>query len=224
MATIIRAIARSPWRVNVSVDATFAGITTAATYAFTRADVSQTTVAVRLAFTTDPLSIELALTEALQERAVYVLSASGASGTAQFSYQSPAPPPAPGPSIDDPEAEAFGVDIDWEAESFDASGDTPEVRGIDCLKHDLVAIARTSPGELFHRPTRGAGLSRRVNAPSDPSQTQASVLREWTQDDRVQSIQDAQGKIPSAGGVVVSATIIPVALPSSPLPMKVTNG
>lgn len=224
MTTLIRASGRSPWRVRAAFDSTFGGMTTAAGYTFVRADGAQTAVAVRFAFNVDTLEVELALAEALQPGVIYVLTVAAVTGSAQVSYVPPPPPPLGGAAADDPAAEAFGVDIDWTAQSLDATGDTPSVSGLQCLNDDLIAIALTEPGELYHRPTRGAGLSKRVNAPSDPTETQARVIAEWNQDDRVQSIQNARGVISTVGAVSVSATVVPIALPTSPLPVKVTNG
>jgi hypothetical protein len=161
MTAFVQARARSRWRISVTFDGVFGGWTTPANYTLTRADGSPTSAVVSRAFSTDSTTVELALSEALLEGVIYTLVAVGVTASTSVSMLSPPAPVTSSGQVDDPEADAFGVDIDWLAPALDATGDIPEIRGTECLRHDLIAVAMTRPGELFHRPDAGAGIPRR---------------------------------------------------------------
>jgi hypothetical protein len=220
MTAFVQVYARSPYRLATAFDATFGGIATAATYTLTRQDGVGTLVTVTRAWTTGTASAELALSEALLERVVYVLAAASVTGTVLVSFVSPLPQVTAEAPLDDPEAEAFGVDIDWLADALDASGDIPTIRGRRCLQEDLVAIWLTEPGELIHRPTRGAGLDSDVNGPgTDLGEMTAKIKRESGKDPRVKSI-DAPITIATTGEWSVNANVTPRALNTN-LPVTV---
>jgi hypothetical protein len=129
MTAFVQARARSRWRISVTFDGVFGGWTTPANYTLTRADGSPTSVTVSRAFATDSTTVELALSEALLEGVIYTLVAAGVAGRRASRCVSPPAPVTSSGMVDDPEADAFGVDIDWLAPALDATGDIPEIRG-----------------------------------------------------------------------------------------------
>jgi hypothetical protein len=185
MPAFAQVLARSPWRVRAVFDTLPGSATDAATYTFVRTDGAPTSVRTARAWAIDGNAVELALTEALLDGLVYTLTATGVTGAGTLSHQRPLPQVTGATLDDDPEAEVFGVDLDWLAPSLTAAGDLPEVRGLACMKHDLVAIARTQRGELIHRPDAGAGVPSHVNGPTPLDEIAAAVKREWLRDDRV---------------------------------------
>jgi hypothetical protein len=95
---------------------------------------------------------------------------------------------ADGPEGDDPEAEAFGLDVDWFGPALDPRGDVPVVRGLQALKHDLAALAFMNPGDLAHRPGAGIGVRQRVNGAASAAvlgEVQADVRAAYLSDPRV---------------------------------------
>jgi hypothetical protein len=223
VTAFVQALARSRWRISVTFDGAFVAWTTPATYTLTRADGSPTSVVASRAFATDSTTIELALSEGLLEDVIYTLTATGVAGSTSVSVRA-VPVEAVAAADDDPEAEAFGVDVDWLAPALDASGDIPTIRGRDCLLQDLVAIARTSPGELFHRPDAGAGLDAKVNGAVTTDRITADVLREWKRDERVQRVE-VRTSSTSDGETTVRGDVVPIAFPTDdPLSVSVTRG
>lgn len=220
MTKLLSAAARSAWRVGVTFDAAWGGMATATNYQFARQDGVGTTVVANVAFNTDTLGVDLALSEGLNVGVVYFVSAAGVSGSAAVAYLVAPPQPAGALPEDDPEAEAFGVDIDWLAPSLDQSGDAPEIRGRACLKNDLPAIAKTMPGELYHRPHDGGGLPSEVNGPDSVDDIGARVRGQWLKDSRVRDAQ-LRVTVDTAGGVQIAAQVTPAAL-DQPLPVQVT--
>jgi hypothetical protein len=216
MAAWLQAYARSALRVSALFDATFAGMATASTYAISRQDLAGTTVVVSRAWNTDTLAVELALSEPLVEGIAYVLTASGVTGSAVAVHQAVAVQVI-GPDVDDaddPEAEAFGDDIDWLGAQLGPDGDAPRLRGLECLRRDLVARALTRRGELFHRPTVGAGLTMRVNGPNtdaELAELSAALKREWADDDRVRGVA-VQSTASTSGAVTADAQVRTIAL------------
>jgi hypothetical protein len=223
MTTFVQARARSRWRITITFDGSFAGWTTSTTYAIARADGAPTSVTVSRAFATDSTTIELALSEALLEDVVYALSATAVTGSTSVAVQSAPTEQTPRGAIDDPEAEAFGVDVDWLAPSLDATGDIPTIRGRECLRADLIAIAFTAPGELFHRPDAGAGIPDEVNGPAELDDLIAATKREWQRDDRINRLEPMRAEISTAGEVSIRAIVIPIAI-DEPLPVSVNRG
>lgn len=204
---IVQAIARSPWRVRLVFD----GAPGVLTYTLTRDDGGVTDVTVSRSFGTDPVSVELALSTALLLGVVYVVTASnGATARVGLPVQ-PAQRSGPIRATDDPEAELYGVDLDWLA-PLTATGDCAEVRGVAALRADLAAIARTSPGELFHRPAEGAGLLLGVNGPLEA--VAARVRTQWQRDTRVSAVSAMQVSA-GDGTVTVSGDIRPRSADSS---------
>lgn len=151
-------------------------------------------------------AIELALVEPLLVGERYTLAHTGASNVVELAYIEPVSAPTAAGRLtlqrgaeDDPEAEAFGVDVDWFAAGLTPSGDLPAVRGLAALKHDLAALAVLNPGELLHRPAAGLGLSRRVNGAASAgarAELEADARAAYLADTRV---KDASITITSEG-------------------------
>lgn len=226
----LNVVSRSPFRITVATDV--APDTTPGNYSLVRQDNVSSNAFVAYAFLVDANTVELAIGgDGLVTGAVYVLSDPIAPGapSAVVAYRSPLlqsqVPVAP---AEDPETEAFGVDIDWLADALTAFGDTPSVRGRQCLINDLAVIAMINPGELFHRPDAGAGLKLNVNAPMTSKQVSTvtgALVREWSKDARV-SRNGATVKAEvsaSTGRLTVFGTIIPAAI-DDPLIVKLPGG
>lgn len=222
MTAFVNALARSPWRVALLFDGAFGGMASPATYTFARVDGVGTLITTSRAWNTDTLAVDLALSGPLLEGVVYAVTAAGVSGSIQVSFRSPLPRVTAERPIDDPEAEAFGVDINWLADALDATGDIPTTRGRACLVADLAAIAVTQRGELVHRPDAGAGLDADVNGPgNDLGETQAAVKGEWLKDPRVRAAS-TPAQISTTGDVTINGQVTPVALNTS-IPVTVSG-
>lgn len=186
---IIQAQARTPRRVRVVFASLPGGATTPTSYAFARIDGAYTSVAVASVWTTDTTTVELALSEALLDYALYTLTIG--SDSAEISYFPPVQQSTVVEDLSDPEAETFGVDINWFSDLLDPSGDLPIHRGLQALRNDLVSVSRIIPGEIVHRPDVGAGLNLRVNGPNATAQLadmRGACKREWLKDDRVDDV------------------------------------
>jgi hypothetical protein len=212
MTEFAQAEARGRWRIRAVFDAAFGAWETASTYTLTRADGARTECTVTRAFSIDVCAVDLVLSEALLEGVIYVVTAAGVTGSASVGVARTIRQEDARIEVGDPEAEAFGVDIDWLATSLDANGDSPEVRGLPCLRHDLVAIANTGPTELYHRPGRGAGLRDRVNGPS--ANVGAACRTEWLRDPRVRTVANTE-TVNNDGERYVRSDITPIALDSA---------
>jgi hypothetical protein len=190
----------------------------AGTYSFTRLDGASTFVAVTWAFLVDSLAIELAVTEKLLPGVIYVLAATGVTGSSQLLFLFPPVQATPG-STDDPEAEAFGVDLDWLASALAANGDLPVLRGRAAYKSSLVSIALTERGEIFHRPNDGAGMPSEINGTEDLPRIEAALRREWLKDPRTQKAE-VSTRLSSNGELTATAVLTPVALANT-IPLTV---
>jgi hypothetical protein len=213
---IVQVLARSPWRVRVVFDAFPVGADEPAIYTLTRADGAGTSINPVRAFIVDTSSAEVSLSEPLLDRVVYRLAADGA-GSADLSWQEPLPQVIGADREDDPEAEVFGVDTDWLSPTLTSQGDIPEVRGIACLKQDLLTIAFIEAGELFHRPEAGAGVTRQVNGPTPLSEIAGRVRAEWLKDDRVRKASPRITET-SAGEIYIRGDVLTVPL-AEPIPI-----
>ncbi len=220
----------SPYRITVVTDV--AADVTATDYVITRLDNASTAATVSYAFAVDTKTAELVVAnEALIDGVVYVVSLPGQSGapSAQVAYRLPLlQSQVPVSPAEDPEAEAFGVDIDWFADKLTASGDTPVIRGRQCLVNDLAVISMILPGEIFHRPNAGAGLQLNTNAPMTSNQIKqvtGSITREWYKDSRVRqgSVNVTASVLANTGQLIVSGTVIPVAI-DEPTVVKLPGG
>lgn len=183
---IIQAIARTPRRLRLVFDSLPGGATTAANYAFVRADNSYTSITASSVWTVDSTSVEIALSEALLPSTTYTVTISSVS--AAFSYEAPVAQAIIIEETSDPEDEAFGVDIDLFADALDPVGDLPTLRGMTALRNDLISVVRIIPGEIAHRPDVGAGLDLRINGANVGAQLadiRGAIKREWLKDDRV---------------------------------------
>lgn len=219
MSTIVQTHARSPWRLRIVFDVLPVLHANASAYTIVRSDGAGSSVAGASVWLVDTASVELALSEPLLERLVYLISVSGASGSMAFSWStSPAKTPSK-TSRRDPEAEALGVDVDWLASTLDPSGDAPKVRGRSALIQDLAAIAVTERGELLHRPDAGAAMPGRVNGPSETGPIRAALEREWLRDDRVKAV-GITVLASSTGEITAEAKITPRVL-NEELPLTV---
>jgi phage baseplate assembly protein W len=210
MPHLIQVEPRSPYRLRVVWDLPATGQDTAADYALARADGAGPGPEVAAAWSVDAGAVELALASPLPPGLALVLvHAAGDRLPCALPPTALRPDDAAGDGVGDPEAELFGVDLDWLAPALAAGGDVPEVRGLAALRADLAAIAVTAPGELFHRPTEGAALPQRVNgagAPAELGRLAAAVRRAWVSDDRVKAarvsvVARADGAVTAAGDV-----------------------
>jgi len=220
----------SPFRITVTTDV--APDLTASDYVLTRQDNVSSNATVNYAFASDPHTVELAIGgDGLVDGVVYTLALPLQPGApiAVVAYRTPLlqsqTPIAP---AEDPEAEAFGVDIDWMADALTAAGDTPTVRGRQCLVNDLAAISVINRGELFHRPDAGASLKLDVNGPMTNRQVSVvtgALVREWSKDARVQrnGVSLRVNVSASTGRLTIFGTVLPIAI-DDPLLVKLPGG
>lgn len=184
---ILQLFSRSPYRLSVTTDN--APTTNAGDYVVSRPDGAPIVVSVTNVWLTGPTTAELSLSPPLLPGIIYVLTLPNAPSapSAQLSYQLPViSTPAPLASEEDPEAEALGVDLDWFADQLTSIGDTPSIRGRQCVVNDLQMIAFIVPSELAHRPNDGGNIKASVNAPSNSTdQVLAALKRQWSKDPRV---------------------------------------
>jgi len=160
----------------------------------------------------------------------YTLSLPNGPGapTANLAYTLPLNlSPIPAVGAEDPEAETYGVDIDWLADNFVGNGDTPVIRGRACVVNDLQSLALINPGEIFHRPDAGAGMKLRVNSPNqqnEVSKATAALKREWSRDPRVrQNGVSIKADLSTVGTLSISGTVQTIAI-DEPLNFKVPGG
>jgi hypothetical protein len=220
----------SPYRITVMTDV--APDTTASDYVLTRQDNASSASTITNAFLTESRVVELTVGGApLIDGIVYLLALPLQPGAplAKVSYRQPlSQTQAPVSPAEDPEAEAFGVDNDWLANALTASGDTPNIRGLQCLVNDLAVIAMIQKGEIFHRPDAGAGLQLDVNAPMTGQQvkrTTGTVTREWYKDARVRQggITVKADVSASTGRLTLYGTVLPIAI-DDPALVKLPGG
>lgn len=220
----------SPFRITILCDT--APDLVASNYVLARVDGASTTATISLAFSVLTNTVELVVSdEPLIDGVQYLISDPSALGapSAVVAYRQPLlqtqVPVAP---AEDPEAEAFGVDIDWFADSLTASGDTPEVRGKQCLTNDLAIISLIQKGELFHRPDAGAGLQLNTNAPMSnlyAKQLVAALTREWYRDPRVRTggVTVTASVDVASGQLQLTGTVVPLAI-DDPTIVKIPGG
>ena len=193
MPDIQTAQALQPWRLTVYFAAADAGLDDPIKFHLSRGGVVPHPI--ETVWLRGTGVVELALGDALLAGEDYLLQHDTSSTTAHIAWR-PAQPSAlarprtttDGPELDDPEAEAFGLDVDWFGAALDARGDVPVVRGLQALKHDLAAVAFMSPGDLVHRPRAGVGVRQRVNGASNAAtlgEIQADVRAAYLSDPRV---------------------------------------
>jgi hypothetical protein len=220
MTAFLQTVARSRWRIAALFDAAFGGMATPGTYVLTRLDGAPTSITITRAWNTDTPAVDLALSGALLDSVIYVLAATGVGTPARVSF---IPPLSDSIAVDgepdDPEGEAFGIDIDWLA-PLGPDGDVPQARGVASLLHDLGAVAVMSPGELFHRPDVGADMPQRVNGPNNAAELggiTARLKREWLRDDRVRACTvtttaTTDGSVKATGEISTPALREPVSI------------
>lgn len=211
----------APYRITATFDV--APDLTPGDYVLKRLDGASLASAVTYVFLNPPGSntAEIAVGgEGMLDGVVYVLSLPGqpASPSAQIAYRQPMyQSQVPQYPAEDPEAEAFGVDIDWFADGLTGAGDTPTIRGRQCLTNDLAIIAMISKGEIFHRPDAGAGLKLDVNGPMTDFQVKAVVgalTKEWYRDARIaqNSVSVTASVNASTGQLTVAGSVTPLAI------------
>lgn len=208
-----RILVHSPWRVSILYQddpSGYGGSET--TPSFDRTDGGDNNVGVDTTWVPSTFRREIALTSKLIPDVFYDFHQYDE--VISFAYVAPKATSVVRVA-DDPEAEVFGVDIDWLAPALDPGGDTPEIRGRDCVIRDLIGVAFTQRGEIFHRPESGAGLQQKVNAPNQlvrAGEISALVKRAWTDDDRVAKAAP-QISTTTTGEVRIRGDIETVALP-----------
>ena len=216
--SIVQLFARSPWRVR----AVFAGGTPsgvlAGDFAITRKDGGPCTIAVASLISIDVNALELVLSEATLAGVSYVATWSAAAFGFQFSTPL-SQNPAVQPIGDDPEAEAYGVDLAWISDDPHADGDCARRRGVACLEYDLPNRAALIPGELVQDQGAGANLPQQINGSAgnaDLVQIASRLEAEFKRDDRVQDAEintsdgALQGDVNFNGQVLTIATGLPV--------------
>lgn len=209
--------ARSIWRVRVVFDGPDAGLVDATKYSIVREDGAFSLCDVTFAFLIDSRTAEIAIKPAIVEGLIYRVTHTDAVGYALCQFRSPSQSVLASKTADDPEAEAFGVDIDWLTDELTADGDMQEIRGRKCVLNDLVCIARTIPGELVHSPEAGAGLPREINGPMTEDELlriSSAVKSAWSADDRVESLLVSVSET-SNGEVSIDGKIKTIALNDS---------
>lgn len=215
MADLRRVLAPQPWRLTALFAAVFAGQADASRFTLRRTGAALHPIA--SAWTVQGASVELALDRPLLDREVYTLAHLDSAVSLAVSYIAPVTPPRPAAlaRIDhdvpnDPEAEVFGLDVDWFGAQLTATRDFPVERGPRNLRHGLAVLAHTEPAELIHRPAAGLGLPQRVNAHvSDPvlQELAAEVVTAWQSDDRVREASVTFVRDP-AGSVLLRSSIL----------------
>jgi len=215
MPSILFARSTQPWRVTLAMSSSPS--TTAGDYLITRKDGVTTTVAATLVWSVAGNTVEIALSEALLPDVVYTILLPGLNPV-DFSYRAPLAAPL------QKKARTFasqrlGLDLAWaSSRALDSRKQVPRRIGEDCLKHDLAALCRIAPREIFHRPLAGVGLDDYVNA-SDAEQgvVVAKTRAAWTKDPRVttgsvtlSAEMDPGGELTLTGQVVPGATNEPL--------------
>jgi hypothetical protein len=222
MALALIAIdARSQWRIRAFFAGGDPSGQPASAFTLARADGGANTIKIVNAFTPDMGQRELVTSEPLSIGTLYAITWSGNTLTCVFNVAPDDPMFAP--DADDPEAEVFGVDLDWIFGQPTADGDCPRRTGQECLVHDLAARVELKKGELVHLPTKGANIKQDTNGPAAPADllaTQATLDAEFRDDDRVADLAITVEESDSQGGFNYDARIVPVAIGGS---LKVSN-
>lgn len=218
MSATAIAFIEAPQRYRVRVGFDAAPSTSASAYTLTRVDGSPCEAHPSLVWVEagNPCVAELALSEPLLEGQIYSLAVSGA-GNAPVAYRTPQAPGAPDPATGaSPASSAFGTDRCWLVDALGAGRRMQRRSGLAALKYDLATIAVIHPGELFHLPSDGVGLPRRVNGPGNNTELQAmgaDLRRQWSKDRRVRRgsvavkvTADGTGLVQLEGGYQAEAT------------------
>lgn len=220
--TLIAAYTRSAWRIR----ALFAGGDPSAqlltAFSIARVDGGPSTLTLASKVSPDTGQLELSTSEPMLRDVPYLLTFAGG-GTARVLYQLAPGDPQLALEVDDPEAEIFGVDLDWIYGTPGGDGDCPQRRGQACLVHDLKALAMLDKGDLVHLPTRGAGQSRSVNATASPAELDAArgtIAAEFRADDRVADLSITVSPGDDDGEFEYDARVVPV---GTGRPLQVSN-
>lgn len=209
--TLLSVLSKSPWRLTVAVDG--APSLAATDYAIARQDGLAVDLTARRLWLVGTNTVEIALSGQMLDSIVYVLTLPNAAGapSQQVAYRQTLNPTAvTEPAAEDIEAEAYGVDTDWLSGVRSPTGDLVDVRGVACLKNDLMAVAVIEPGEIYHRPNIGAGLKLDINGPgtnAELARQRGAVVAQWRADSRVSDASastatSSTGQITLVGNVV----------------------
>lgn len=215
------ALVRSPWRIRAYFSGGDPSSQVIGSFSIARQDAQPSTLTLASLFTPDVGQLELCTSEPLTIGVVYVLTWGANSCPVVFDVAPDDPDYTAAP--EDPEAEVFGVDLDWLFGSPGPDGDCPQRRGQACLVHDLAAMALLRRGELVHMPTKGADLPTTISgslAPAALLETQARLESEFRDDDRVSDLSVTTAVSAGDGQVEYEARVIPVALG---VPLRVSN-
>jgi hypothetical protein len=209
--------ARTPFRIRVVFSGGSPAGQPASAFALARQDGGPNEIVVSSLFPFDVASLELSVSSPLLAGIIYLLTWSAQS--VAFSYTVPIAQDAQiTPADDDPEAEAFGVDLAWLFSAPTADGDCPQRRGRACLEYDLPKRAVLKKGELVHLPASGGGLLDTINGPNDVGtllELASTVEADWRGDDRLSEVQadistDTDGNAILGGRVTPFATGLPM--------------
>jgi hypothetical protein len=215
---ITQVYARTPFRVRVVFSGGSPAGQPASAFALTRQDGGPNEIVISSLFPFDTASLELSASSRLLAGIIYVLTWSGQA--IPFSYAAPLAQrqDAAPTRDDDPEAEAFGVDVAWLFSEPTAGGDCPQRRGRACNEYDLPRRAVLKRGELVHLPNAGGNLLDSINGPNDVGtalEQAAAVEADRRNDERLTDVEadvstDTEGRTLLNGRVVPFATGLPI--------------
>ena len=223
MPDVTLAQVSQPWRITARFASVFVGQDDVTRFTLRRSGTTLHPLA--SAWTREGAVVEVALEAPLLAGERYVLAHADSARTVDVAWHPPVTPPVALPLAtldgdvpDDPEAEAFGLDIDWLGGSLDARGDLPVARGLPAFKHDLAVLAVTHPGELVHRASAGLGLPSRVNGSATDAtldELAGEAAAAYLTDDRVSAAQVTFSRDPA--GTVAMRTRVETPLLADPL-------
>jgi len=209
--TLVQAVARASWRIRLYFAGGDPSTQPLTAFSIARSDGGPNTIRLVNRFSPDAGQLELVTSEPLVVGVSYAVTWSSTTVACVWNV-------APDdPTIDlvqeDPEAEVFGVDLDWIYGQPGPDGDCQQRRGQECLPHDLNARALLRKNELVHLPNAGADLDATTNGPASVAEltaTAGALDAEFRNDDRVRDLTVTVSPSDDAGGFEYDARVIPV--------------
>ena len=227
-AEIQQIITTTPYRATVKLTVPAAGYDSAENYSIARADGSFSRLSIDTVIVYGDTHVELLFDEAVVPGSRYTITFVPTAATGEFTgiaYDA-IDDVLPDGTIDDPEADAFGIDIDILSPVLE-NGDIPLVTGRECLLMNLSDLCFTAPREIAHRLRDGVGIQRRVNASAAPSrvdEARALIRLAVLGDARIRAatVEDVtDGTKP--GQTVLRINALPHALEGETLPVDVVT-